>query len=148
MTDRYLPLFGRILLAAIFILSGFNKIMNPAMTEQYMAAHGMPLPQLFLAGAIAVEVGVGLALLAGVWARAAAWALFLFMIPTTWIFHTNFADQNQMIHFMKNLAMMGGLLYVAAYGAGRLSVDAWLDSRGETGVYGATPQDQRERTVA
>jgi len=54
----------------------------------------------------------------------------LFMIPTTWIFHTNFADQNQMIHFMKNLAMIGGLLYVAGFGPGPLSVDAWLTGRG------------------
>jgi putative oxidoreductase len=144
----YLPLFGRILLGGLFLLSGFNKIMQPAMTEQYMAAHGMPLPQLFLVGAIAMEVGVGLALVAGFWARAAAWALVAFMIPTTWIFHTNFADQNQMIHFMKNLAITGGLLYVAAYGAGCLSIDAWLEGRNDSGVYGATPEDQRERTVA
>ena len=56
--------------------------------------------------------------------EAGAIALMLFMIPTTLIFHTNFGDQNQMIHFLKNLAMFGGLFYVAAYGAGPLSLDA------------------------
>ena len=143
-----LSLIGRLLLAAIFVLSGFNKIMNPGMTQQYMAAHGMPLTSLFLIGAIAIEVGAGLALLLGAWTRSATWALVAFMIPTTWIFHANFADQDQMIHFMKNLAMTGGLLYVAAYGAGRFSIDAWLESRIETGMYEGTPQKQRKGTVA
>ena len=55
------------------------------------------------------------------------WLLFLFLIPTTLIFHTHFADQNQLIHFLKNLSMMGGLLYVAQYGAGRYSMDAGLE---------------------
>jgi putative oxidoreductase len=123
-TPGILPLFGRILVGVIFVMSGLNKIMNPAMTEQYMASHGMPMTKLFLLGAIAIELGAGLALMAGFMTRAAAWALFLFMIPTTLIFHTNFGDQNQMIHFLKNVSMMGGLLYVASYGAGLLSVDA------------------------
>ena len=142
----YAPLIGRLLLAAIFLMSGFNKIMSPEATQQYMAAHGMPATGLFLVGAIVVEVGAGLALLLGLWTRLAATALFLFMIPTTLIFHTNFADPNQMIHFLKNLAMMGGLVYVAAYGAGQISLDAWL-GRPEK-VYEGTPAEQREKHVA
>jgi putative oxidoreductase len=123
MDMKYLPLFGRLLLATIFLMSGMNKIMDPQGTQQYMAAMGMFWTGFFLIGAIAVEIAGGLSLLLGYWARAGAAALFLFMIPTTLIFHTNFADQNQMIHFLKNLGMMGGLLYVVAYGAGALSLD-------------------------
>ena len=121
---RYLPLFGRILLASIFLMSGFNKIMNPEATQQYMIAMGMTwATTFFYLGAIALEVGGGLSLLLGFWTRLGAWALVLFMIPTTLIFHTNFGDPNQMIHFLKNLAMTGGLLYIAAYGPGPISLD-------------------------
>jgi putative oxidoreductase len=90
-----------------------------------MQAMGMTwATTLFYLGAIVIEIGGGLSLLLGYWTRAGAIALILFMIPTTLLFHTNFADQNQMIHFLKNLAMFGGLFYVAAYGAGPLSMDA------------------------
>jgi putative oxidoreductase len=120
----YSTLVGRVLLAAIFLLSGFNKIMDPAGTQNYMAVMGMTWATgLLYAGAVIVEVGGGLSVLLGYRARVGAAALILFMIPTTLIFHTNFADQNQLIHFLKNLAMTGGLLYVAAYGPGPLSLD-------------------------
>jgi putative oxidoreductase len=124
MEMKYLPLFGRLLLATIFLLSGLNKIASPEATQQYMAAMGMGWTGFFLGAAIIVEVGAGLSLLLGYWTRTGATVLFLFMIPTTLIFHTNFADQNQMIHFLKNVAIMGGLLYVVAYGPGALSLDA------------------------
>ena len=118
-------LVGRILIAAIFIMSGIGKIADPQGTQQYMQAMGMTwATTLFYLGAIVIEIGGGLSLLLGYWTRAGAIALILFMIPTTLLFHTNFADQNQMIHFLKNLAMFGGLFYVAAYGAGPLSLDA------------------------
>lgn len=146
-THAYLPLIGRVLIAAIFLMSGLNKIMQPAMTQQYMAAMGMPFTTLMLIGAIAIEMGAGLALLLGYRTRAAAWALFVFMIPTTLIFHTNFGDQNQMIHFMKNLAMIGGLLYVASYGAGAISVDARKETPAPAGVYEGTPAEQRRKTA-
>ena len=122
---RYSMLVGRILIAAIFIMSGIGKITDPQGTQQYMQAMGMTwATTLFYLGAIVIEIGGGLSLLLGYWTRAGAIALILFMIPTTLLFHTNFADQNQMIHFLKNLAMFGGLFYVAAYGAGPLSLDA------------------------
>jgi putative oxidoreductase len=122
---RYSMLVGRILIAAIFIMSGIGKIADPQGTQQYMQAMGMTwATTLFYLGAIVIEIGGGLSLLLGYWTRAGAIALILFMIPTTLLFHTNFADQNQMIHFLKNLAMFGGLFYVAAYGAGPLSLDA------------------------
>lgn len=120
----YGSLIGRILIGLIFVMSGVSKIADPQGTQQYMTAMGLTTATTFLyAGAIFMELAGGLSLLLGVWAKWGATALIAFMIPTTLIFHTNFGDQNQTIHFMKNLAIMGGLLYVAVYGSGRLSVD-------------------------
>lgn len=126
--SAHLSLIGRVLLGLIFLMSGIHKISDPQGTQQYMTAMGMTwMTALFYVGAIAIELGGALCLLLGYRVRAGAWLLFLFLIPTTLIFHTQFADQNQMIHFLKNLSIMGGLLYVAAYGAGRLSMDAGLE---------------------
>ena len=124
---RYMPLIGRLLLAAIFLMSGLNKVMNPDGTQQYMMAMGMTwATTLFYLGAIALELGGAVSLLLGYWTRIGAWALIAFMIPTTLIFHSNFGDHNQMIHFLKNLAITGGLLYVASFGPGLVSLDARL----------------------
>ena len=82
---------------------------------------------LFYIGAVAIELAGSLSLLLGYRAKAGGWLLFLFLIPTTLIFHTHLSDQNQLIHFLKNLSIMGGLLYVAQYGAGRYSMDAGLE---------------------
>ena len=117
------PFVGRILVAAIFILSGLGKIGAPAATQGYIAAMGLPAPLLAYIGAIVVELGGGLLLLAGYRTRLIAAALALFSIVTAFIFHHALADQNQMIHFLKNFAMAGGLLQFVAYGAGRISVD-------------------------
>jgi putative oxidoreductase len=131
MTDKaYISLIGRVLIGLIFVMSGVSKIANPQGTQQYMAAMGITTATTFLyAGAVFVELAGGLSLLLGMWAKWGATALIVFMIPTTLMFHTNFGDQNQTIHFMKNLAMMGGLLYVALYGSGRLSVDRWASRK-------------------
>ena len=125
MNDKaYVSLVGRGLIGLIFVMSGINKIADPQGTQQYMAAMGITTATTFLyAGAVLLEVAGGLSLLLGVWAKWGAAALIVFMIPTTLIFHTNFGDQNQVIHFLKNLAIIGGLLYLAMYGSGRLSVD-------------------------
>src|SRR5471032_1217899 len=117
------PFVGRILVAAIFILSGLGKIGAPAATQGYIAAMGLPAPLLAYIGAVAVELGGGLLLLAGYRTKLVAAALALFSIVTAFIFHHALADQNQMIHFLKNFAMAGGLLQFVAYGAGRISVD-------------------------
>ena len=117
------PFVGRILVAAIFILSGLGKIGAPAATQGYIAAMGLPAPLLAYIGAIVVELGGGLLLLAGYRTKLIAAALALFSIVTAFIFHHALADQNQMIHFLKNFAMAGGLLQFVAYGAGRISVD-------------------------
>src|SRR3989339_161443 len=104
------PLIARILISAIFLMSGWGKIINPAGTQQYMAAHGMPFAGLLLLGAIILEIGGGLSVLLGYKARWGAIALVVFLIPTTIIFHTKFSEQLQVIMFMKNLAILGGLL--------------------------------------
>jgi putative oxidoreductase len=122
--ERYGLLAGRILLAFIFLMAGFNKIMNFGGTAGYMNSvwSWLGMTPLFLAIAIILEVGGGLSLVLGFKTQLGAWALFIFMIPTTLLFHWP-VDQMQSIQFMKNLSMMGGLLYVAAYGAGPLSLD-------------------------
>ena len=117
------PFVGRILVAAIFILSGLGKIGAPAATQGYIAAMGLPAPLLAYIGAVAIELGGGLLLLAGYRTRLVAAALAVFSIVTAFVFHHALADQNQMIHFLKNFAMAGGLLQFVAYGAGRISVD-------------------------
>jgi len=124
----YLTLIGRVLLGLIFLVSGINKIADPQGTQQYMTMMGMTwMTTLFYIGAVAVELAGALSLLLGYRARAGGGLLFLFLIPTTIIFHTHLGDPNQFIHFLKNLSIMGGLLYVARYGAGRYSMDAGLE---------------------
>jgi putative oxidoreductase len=117
-------LIGRVLLSVIFILSGFSKLAAPAMMIGYIDSVGLPLPHVALAVAIIVEIGGGLALIAGFRTRTVAAVLALFSVFTALAFHSALADQNQFIHFFKNIAMAGGLLQVVAFGAGRFSLDA------------------------
>lgn len=114
---------GRLLIAAIFLISGVGKIAAPAGTIAYIASAGLPLPPLAYAVAVAVEVLGGLALIAGWHTRKAAAIMALFTLAAAFGFHAHFADQNQFIHFFKNVAMTGGLLQVVAFGAGRFSLD-------------------------
>ena len=122
-------LAGRILLAALFVPAGLSKIGGFAGTAGYIASKGLPLPEVGAALAIAVEVLAGLALLFGFGTRFAALALAVFTLAATFIFH-NFwavpADQVmvQQLMFMKNIAVIGGLLVLAAHGAGKFSLDA------------------------
>ena len=123
-------LLGRCLLGLIFILSGSGKIAGFTATAGYMASKGLPLPEILLIPTILIELGGGLLLVLGYQTRWAALALFLFLIPVTLLFHDFWAaapDQvrNQMIHFEKNLAIMGGMLYVVFMGAGCYSLDAY-----------------------
>ena len=121
-------LAGRILLGLIFIVSGWGKIAGFAGTAGYIASKGMPLPEVMAAGAIAVELLGGVALLVGFKARWAAAAIFLFLIPTTLIFHNPTGLTGQEAHghitqLLKNFSIMGGMLMVFAFGAGRYSID-------------------------
>ena len=126
--NRFGPLAGRILIALIFILSGYGKITGFEGAVGYIASKGLPLPQLAAIGAIIVELGGGIMLALGWKARWAAAAIFVFTAFASLIFHNFWAvpaaeAQNQMIHFMKNISILGGLLYVMVHGSGPLSAD-------------------------
>ncbi len=117
-------LLARLLLAAIFINSAYGKITGWSGTIAYMSSQGLPAPQTLLPLAIVAEALGGLSLILGFKPRLGALALIAFLIPTTFIFHdfwTYPADQQhvQMIQFMKNLAILGGLGMVLAHGAGQ-----------------------------
>lgn len=120
-------LLGRIGLSLIFVVSGWSKLTAYAGTQQYMEAMGVP--GALLALVIALEIGAGLAVLAGAFTRSAALVLAVFSIAAGVLFHADLADQNQFIHLMKNVALGGGFLMLAAYGAGAFSVDAWRRDR-------------------
>lgn len=121
--EKFIPFLGRILLSVIFLVAGFNKITDPGGTQQFMANHGMPWTGFFLACAIIIELGGGLSVLIGYKTRWGAMALTIFLIPVTLIFHTKFTEPTQVIMFMKNLAIMGGLFILAGAGPGKISMD-------------------------
>jgi putative oxidoreductase len=107
---------GRALLALIFILAGLDKIQGSAATATYMAQFGVPA--VLLPATIALEIGGGLAVLAGLYSRLAAVLLALFTLATGLIFHSNFTDNIQFALFLKNLAITGGFLLLFAHGPG------------------------------
>jgi putative oxidoreductase len=119
-------LIGRILLVLIFLNSGIGKVGNFEGTAQYMASHGMLYANYFLVGAIFFELVGSLTVIFGYFTRFGALLLLIFLIPTTLIFHTNFVDPMQKIHFMKNVSMLGGCFILLAAGAGRFSLDYLL----------------------
>ncbi|MBY4678040.1 DoxX family protein [Marinobacterium arenosum] len=117
-------LAGRILLALIFVLAGINKIQQYEGTAGWMDAMGVPGALLPLV--IAFEIGAGLALIVGYQVRVAAFLMAGFTLLTGLIFHNNLADQTEFLMFFKNLAITGGLLAYSVNGAGRLSLDRYL----------------------
>ena len=137
-TTRYLPLFGRILIGVPLLMSGLGKIATYEPTTAYISSVGLPLAPLGWAIAIICEVGGGVCMLLGFRVRAVASGLAVFVLATAIFFHHNFADQNQMIHFLKNVMIIGGLLQIAHFGAGQHSLDA-RKSRHRAVTAGATP---------
>ncbi|MCT7951686.1 DoxX family protein [Ancylothrix sp. C2] len=121
--QKFLPLLARIFLSAIFIKAGIDKILDPAGTQDTMTGKGIPLAGILLIPTIIVLVAGGLSVLFGFKARYGALALIGFLIPATLIFHTDFSNRIQEIMFLKNLGLIGGLLMIAAFGAGPLSID-------------------------
>jgi putative oxidoreductase len=121
-------LVGRALLASLFIWSGWGKLNGFSGAAGYIASKGIPMPQVLAALAIAMELGGGILLLIGLKARWIALAFVGFLIIITPIFH-NFWDvpdaqvRMQQINFMKNVAILGGMLMIAAFGPGRVSAD-------------------------
>jgi len=124
LTSTLVPLIGRGMISAIFLLSGLSKIAAPAMTIGYIQSVGLPAPSVAFGLSVFVELAGGLALLLGYRTRAVAAVLALFSLVTAAVFHNVLGDQNQFIHFFKNIAMAGGLLHVVAFGSGRISLDA------------------------
>ena len=123
-----LSLIGRILLALLFVPSGFSKIGGFAGTVGYIASKGVPLPELAAAAAIGIELGLGLLLLIGWQTRWAALGIAFFTVVISFIFHNFWAVPAEQVmaqqqNFFKNMAAVGGLLTVAAWGAGAWSVD-------------------------
>jgi putative oxidoreductase len=121
--NDYGPPLGRILIAALFVISGFDKLMDTGGTAGYIASQGLPMPQVLVWVAIIIELLGGLMLVVGYKVRAAVLVLFLFTIVATVVFHPWWADPSQQNDFLKNVAILGGLLYVAAHGAGKLAMD-------------------------
>ena len=124
-----LALLSRLLLAALFLPAGIGKITGFAGTAGYIASVGLPMPTVAAAVAMAVEVLGGLALIVGFGTRWAALALALFTLGASFFFHNYWAmpaEQQMMQHlmFMKNIGVTGGLLALAAFGAGAFSLDA------------------------
>ena len=121
---RFLPLLGRILIGLPFLVSGLGKLAAFGPTTAYISSVGLPLAPLGWAIAVVLEVGGGLLLILGFRVREVALALALFTLAAAIFFHRDFADRNQMIHFMKNLVIIGGMLQIAHFGAGSYSLDA------------------------
>jgi len=115
-------LIGRVLLAHIFLLAGISKISAYSGTGAYMASMG--IPATLLPVVIAFEIGAALALLLGWQTRWVAYALAAFTLVSALVFHFNQGDQMQMIMFMKNIAIVGGFVILAATGPGAMSLDA------------------------
>jgi putative oxidoreductase len=121
---RFLPALGRALIDLPFLMSGFGKLAAYGATTAYIASVGLPLPSVGWVIAVAFEIGGGLLLLLGLRSRLVGLALAVFTLATAIFFHTNFADKNQMIHFLKNIMIIGGLLQITHFGAGSWSLDA------------------------
>ncbi len=121
-------LFGRILLAAVFLQSGYDKVFNFGRSMKGMVAKGMPMPDVLLVIGTAILLIGGVMLLVGWKARWAALALIVFMIPATLYFHSFWTYPeaqyiNQFHHFFKNIGLIGALFMVMGMGSGALSLD-------------------------
>jgi putative oxidoreductase len=141
-TNNFGALVGRVLLALIFVISGFHKLMAPEATAQMMASHGVPLASVAIFPTILVEFGFSLLLMLGYWTRTAAFLMFLWFIPVTLLFHVMpyrdaVAQQQaqaaamQYVNFMKNISIMGGMLLLASFGPGAFSLDRRSARNGE-----------------
>jgi len=118
-------LLGRVLIAILFVLSGWGKIAGYAGTQAYMQSAGVP--GSLLPAVIVLELGGGLAIIAGLFTRPVALLLAGFSIVAALLFHGGSADQMQQIMFLKDLGLAGGFLFLVANGAGALSIDRLLE---------------------
>jgi len=125
MISSYLSFVGRVLLGLPFAMSGLSKLAAYGSTTAAIAAAGLPFPPLAFVVAVAVELGGGLLLVLGYRVRPVALALAVFSLVTAASFHSQFADQNQMIHLLKDVMIAGGLLQIVAFGPGAISIEQW-----------------------
>ncbi len=123
-SNKFIPLLGRILIGVPFLMSGLSKLGAYAGTVGYISSVGLPAATLAYIVAVATEAGGGVLLIAGYRARLVSLVMALFSLAAAVFFHNNFGDQNQMIHFLKNVMMAGGLLQITYFGAGAWSLDA------------------------
>lgn len=121
---RFYPLLGRILIGGMFLMSGIQKLTGFVGTSGFIASIGLPYPELLVVLAIIFEIGGGLSLILGYKIRCGALALVSFTLLASLFFHRDFADQTQITFFIKNFAIIGGLLYIMTFGAGALSLDS------------------------
>ena len=128
-SENAATLIGRVLMCLLFLLGGWGKLWAPTATQAMFASHNLPIVQAAWVLAVIVELGGGLAILVGLFTRPVAMIEAAWCVATALIAHTNLADRGQEIHFFKNMAMTGGFLYLAAFGAGVWSLDAWLARR-------------------
>jgi len=117
--SSYISYLGRLLIGVPFIIGGLSKLAAYGTTTALIAEAGLPVAPIAYAVALAVELGGGLLLVAGYKARLVAIALALFCLATALSFHSNFADEHQMFHFLKNLMIAGGLLQIRYFRCGR-----------------------------
>jgi putative oxidoreductase len=127
-------LVGRLLLSVLFLVSGLGKIVNREQTLAFIERAGLPAPGPAYWTAVGLEVVGPALLIMGIYARGAAAALAIFSIVTAVVFHANFADPNQLIHFVKNIAITGGLLQIVAHGPGHLVINPGRGTRSEAAL--------------
>lgn len=127
--NRYLPLAGRVLIGLPFVLFGLGKATTYGATVAMIEAVGLPLPTLAFFGAVTLEIVGGALLVLGYKVRPIAAILAIFSLVTAVFFHADLADQNTFVHFFKNVMMAGGMLQLAAFGAGAFSLDEHLSKR-------------------
>jgi putative oxidoreductase len=118
----YLPPLGRLLMSSLFIWDGVRQLLSPSVFAQYFASVHVPLPNVAIWISIPIHLLGGMALLVGFKTRWAAALLALVSVGTAFGVHLPVGDQDNMIHFYKNLVMMGGFLYVITFGAGAVSI--------------------------
>jgi putative oxidoreductase len=117
-------LIGRLFFASMFLVFGYSKLTGYGGTVGYMGSLGLPVPALFTLLAIIIEIAGGLMVLVGYQTRLVSLGLAMYVLVSAFIGHSQLGDQNQFMHFMKNMAIVGGSLAFVAFGAGAYSLDA------------------------
>jgi putative oxidoreductase len=125
--QNFILLIARVALTLAFIATGIGKLTAYAAAAKLLVAHGLAPGLLPLM--LAIELGGGLAVLVGLFTRAAAWVLFAYTLVVAMAFHADLANQQQLLEFLRSFAIAGGFLVLAVHGAGRLSLDAWRRRR-------------------